>query len=400
MLRHPIYGQYILPVYLPTILISLGQLATLILLPLYVLELGGNLAQASLVAAARGCGMLVADLPAGFIAARYGPRHAMVGAIATSIMAAAALVLVTDIVAIAIVNLAFGMATSLLMISRQTYLTALSPSYQRGRIMAVLAACFRVSGLLGPVLGGLGAELLGFRAVFGLTILTTASGLLLISLFAGKVEGEIDSTSERTTNGAALTRLGSMARTHARTLAKIGLAYVSIMILRHGNSLLVPLFGHQLGLSVAAIGLIVSIASLVDLALFYPAGRIMDAYGRRYTAVPAMLIMSIAIALLPLSGGFYTLLAVVMLYGFGNGIATGVFLTIGSDISPAKNRSEFLGLWRVIGDSGGLASPLLIGAITGIATLAAATSVIALIGVAGMVIVITKVPETLEKERP
>jgi MFS family permease len=397
MLRHPIYGQYILPVYLPAILISLGQLATLILLPLYVLELGGNVAQASLVAAARGCGMLLADLPAGVIAARYGPRHTMIGAIAMSIIASAALVWTTEIIGIAIANLIFGMATSLLMISRQSYVTALSSSWQRGRIMAVLAACFRVSGLLGPVLGGLGAEILGYRTVFGLTILTTASGLMMTFLFAGKVEGKIDSTPGRTTGGAILARLGSIARTHARILAKIGVAYISIMILRHGNSLLVPLFGHQLGLSVAAIGLIISIASLVDLALFYPAGRIMDGYGRRYTAVPAMLIMSVAIALMPLSGGFYALLAVVMLFGFGNGIATGVFLTIGSDIAPENNRSEFLGLWRVIGDSGGLASPLLIGVLTGIATLAAATSVIALIGITGMVVMVTLVPETLKR---
>ncbi|MCB0139017.1 MAG: MFS transporter, partial [Caldilineaceae bacterium] len=55
----------------------------------------------------------------------------------------------------------------------------------------------------------------------------------------------------------------------------------------------------MLGLDVQTIGWIVSISSFVDMSLFYPAGFIMDRFGRKFAYVPCFLIQGIGMALIP-----------------------------------------------------------------------------------------------------
>ena len=83
----------------------------------------------------------------------------------------------------------------------------------------------------------------------------------------------------------------------------------------------------------------------------------------------------------------------VMLAGIGNGLGSGIVLTLGADLAPADERSRFLGVWRLVGDCGVLAGPLL----TSAAGLAAGRpgSDLADRGVGGLW---RRVPETLRPE--
>ena len=91
--------------------------------------------------------------------------------------------------------------------------------------------------------------------------------------------------------------------------------------MRATRQLLVPLFGQAAGLSVSAIGLAYSSAGR-RLAMFYPSGVLADRWGRKWSAVPSMLLYALGLALLPLASGFYSLVAVAVLLGFANGIGT------------------------------------------------------------------------------
>ena len=67
----------ILPIYLPAALLGVPAQASFVLLPLYVLELGGSVAAASAVVGLRGLGMMAMDIPAGMAAARIGDKATM-----------------------------------------------------------------------------------------------------------------------------------------------------------------------------------------------------------------------------------------------------------------------------------------------------------------------------------
>ena len=57
--------------------------------------------------------------------------------------------------------------------------------------------------------------------------------------------------------------------------------------------------------------------------------------------------------------------------GFGNGIGSGIMLTLGADTAPSLGRVKFLGLWRVLSDSGAAAGPVLVSVLATLWTLAA-----------------------------
>jgi hypothetical protein len=68
---------------------------------------------------------------------------------------------------------------------------------------------------------------------------------------------------------------------------------------------------------------------------------------------------------------------------FGNGIGSGIVMTLGADAAPADARPQFLGGWRLFADFGLAAGPLLISAITVVAPLAAACLALGGISLAG-----------------
>jgi len=128
---------------------------------------------------------------------------------------------------------------------------------------------------------------------------------------------------------------------------------------------------------------------------------IVDRHGRKWSAVPSLALFALSLLLLPFAGSFAALLGVACLLGLANGLGTGIVMIIGADLSRStEDRSQFLGVWRLIGDIGMSGAPLLSAALVGVASLALASVVAAGLGIVGAVVMLTLVPETLERARP
>ena len=87
----------------------------------------------------------------------------------------------------------------------------------------------------------------------------------------------------------------------------------------------------------------------------------------------------VGFVLLPLTHTAVTVGLVACLMGLGNGISSGVVLTLGADAAPVEGRAQFLGGWRLCADLGNALGPLAIGGITAIATLGLATVVMGVV---------------------
>ena len=75
-----LHRRMLWPIYVPALLLGVPAQASFVLLPLYVLELGGSPAAAAAVVGWRGLGMMAMDIPAGMLAARHGERTVMIAA--------------------------------------------------------------------------------------------------------------------------------------------------------------------------------------------------------------------------------------------------------------------------------------------------------------------------------
>jgi MFS family permease len=107
--------------------------------------------------------------------------------------------------------------------------------------------------------------------------------------------------------------------------------------------------------------------------------------------------MATGMVLIPLTDGFGSLVAVGLLLGFGNGLGSGIVMTLGSDFAPAVGRAEFLGVWRLVSDVGTAGGPLVVAAVEGAASLAAASTVVGAFGFVGAVLVALRMPEPLRR---
>ena len=194
-------------------------------------------------------------------------------------------------------------------------------------------------------------------------------------------------------------RFGQVLRRHAHTFATAGTSVLVLSSLRASRQLLLPLWGDHLGLDGATIGVIFGLSAAMDMTLFYPAGAAMDRWGRKTVALPCLAILSIGLIILPLADGAWGLVAVGLLLGFGNGIGSGVIMTLGSDLAPPAGTARFLGMWRFIGDLGMAGGPLLIAAVGGLATLAAGSVTVGLIGLVGVPFLACTVPETFRRRK-
>lgn len=122
--------------FVPTILFELGVGAMLPVIASSATALGASLATAGLVVTLLPLGQILADVPAGALAARIGDRPAMVlaGAIATAGFALAALA--THVAVLGAAVILVGVASSVYFLARQSYLTEVTAPLKRARVLS------------------------------------------------------------------------------------------------------------------------------------------------------------------------------------------------------------------------------------------------------------------------
>lgn len=352
-------GAMLLPVYVPTALLAFGQGVLVPTLPVYALSLDASFGLVSLIVAAAGIGTLCADVPSGFLLGRLGRRPVMLFGAVLVAVSTFGVGLVPHIPALVGLRLVAGVGTAMWGLSRHAYITDVTVPAQRGRAISVFGGINRAGNLAAPALGGVVAKAFGLTAPFflagALAALTAFVALLFVPETVQKGAG---APSHRMRWGL----VAKMLRTNRRDVSAAGVAQVFGQMIRAGRQLLIPLFGKSvLGLDVAAIGTIISIGAAFDVAMFVPAGIIMDRFGRKVATVPSFAIMAVGMALMSFVTDYRGLLAAAVVIGFGNGLGSGTMMTLGADLAPPGAVGEFLGFWRLIGDTGQSGGPLIVG---------------------------------------
>lgn len=384
------YKSLSLSIYLPAFLMSLCQSSLLLALPLFALELGGSVSMTALVFALRGLGNMTADVPAGYGASRFGDKFMMLVGIGAMVVVGLLTSFAESAWQLAGSAFCFGCAMATWLIARLTHISEFIPDHHRGKAISTMAGLQRFGSLLGPVASGLLAYQFGFQYVFLAISMVASIALLLVILHVPKNEhGQKESKHE------LLRIIPNILINHRRTFLTAGIAIFFLSILRAGRHLLIPIWGHTIGLNTSEIGLIASISAGADMVMFPLAGYMTDNWGRKHTAVACMSVLSFALLLIPWSATFTTLCLFAVLAGVGNGLGSGINMTLGSDFAPRHERGEFLGVWRLTSDTGSFGGPLLVGFVTKTFQLSLVFPFLASLGLIGVLIVIFLVRETL-----
>ena len=388
--------RVVLSIWLPSGCIALSRGLMLPVLPFFALSFEAGYGLVGVVLAAEGLGNLLLNVPAGMATSRFGQKRTMmVGGLGMAAMAAA-MFQAQSLVELLVYRLLAGGFMALWNIARYTYMTDVVPVAQRGRIYSTFGGIGRITSFAGPVLAGLAAEAIGLRWPFLLVAIMRLAG---VAAAARWVQERAGSRRGSLSAGEVLRGQAHVLKAHWKVLVSAGSGQLCGQMVRSARTAVIPLYAAEvLGLETAAVGLMLSLSYALDMLMFVPAGQIMDRRGRKYAYVPSFLLQSAAMAVIPLTGTFWTLALTTMALGVANGLGSGTMLTLGADLSPDRGRGEFLGLWRFVGDGGSAAGPLAVGGVAEVAGLHTPPLVIAAVGVLGAVLLATLVPETLRRK--
>ena len=364
------------PAFGPSLLFGLGEGAILPVIALSVRDLGGSVAVAALIVTLLGIGSLLSNIPASVITDRYGERWAIVGAALWGALAMLLCVIAPNIWIFAAGIFMLGMCASVFSLARQSYLTEAVPLYFRARALSTLGGVMRIGLFVGPFMAAALIHLTGLAGAYWLALVA----LLLAALVAVGMPDLPPVVASPAGAVRATPTLRSITLDHLPTFATVGVGVVLVSAVRASRQVVIPLWAEAIGLDAATTSLIYGLASGIDMLVFYPAGKLMDKKGRNWVAVPSMAIMGVALLLTPLTHGAFTLLLASLLIGFGNGIGSGMIMTLGADYSPSPGRAQFLGLWRLLSDIGASGGPALLSGATAAFSLAAGIGSMGLLG--------------------
>lgn len=374
------------PAYGPSLLFGIGEGAILPIIPLSARDMGSSLAGAALVVALIGIGSLISNIPASLLTAKFGERLGMVGAAVLSLIALLLCVFATDLWLFAIGVLLIGAAAAVFNLARQSYLTEAVPPLMRARAMSTLGGVGRIGLFVGPFIGALVIHLVGLSGAYWVAAVSiAAAGALALWL------PDLVSDREEKIKGPAPT-VGSLVAANRSLLLSVGIGILLVSAVRSARQVVVPLWADNLGLSPAATSLIYGLSGAIDMLVFYPAGKVMDKKGRNAVAIPSMVLMGTALILMPLTSGAASLLMVALLIGFGNGIGSGLIMTLGADYAPRHGRAQFLGIWRFMADAGGSSGPAILAGLTALITLSFGIAATGVLGLAAAAVLAYSIP--------
>jgi MFS family permease len=362
-------------VFTPSLLFGIAEGSLLPIIPASAQALGASLPTAGIITGLVMVGTLVADIPAARLINIIGERKSMLWAAAVGSAGVFVSLLAANLWVLGLGMFLLGASVSVFALARHSFLTEAVPYSHRARSLSILGGVFRAGHFFGPMIGAALITLFDITAVYWSAVLFCALAALVLVF----VKPDVMPNTPGTTRGATW----MVAKRESKKLATLGVVSSIMGGLRTARLVGLPLWALHIGLSPAATALYIGIAGAVDLALSYSSGAIMDRFGRRWSALPTLLGLSLTFSLLTLASDSTTFLAVAVFMSLANGVGSGIILVIGSDLAPKGERNEFLASYRLLVDTGVAATPILISVITALFGIATAMFTLTGAGIVG-----------------
>lgn len=284
------------------------------LLPDYVADFDLSKAEAGVLAASYAAGTLLASLPAGFVATRFGPRRTVIGGLLLLGVSSLVFGLAREIALLDAVRFAQGVSGALIWSGALTWLITTAPPERRGSVIGTALGTAVAGALIGPILGAVAAEV-GTEAVFG-AVLGIA---LLLAWFAARLPEPGPPEQQ------PLREVAAMMVTRPIVTATVFVAIPSLMF--GAVEVLVPLRIDELGGGhVAIAGGFIAGAGL-QAGLAPVVGRFSDRVGRRIPFVTGIGICACAMVGIAAAQALGPVLAALILAALGAGVCFAPALT-------------------------------------------------------------------------
>ncbi len=366
------------PAYGPSTLWAVGNGATLPIIALTARQLGASVGVAALFVGIVSAAEFACAVPAGVFVDRVGETRALIIAGLADAVASALALLARDLWVLGAALFLLGPTGAVFLLARQTYLSAAAPPHLRARALSTLGGVTRIGLFLGPLIGAPVVARWDAQAGFAVEAVTSLLAAVLAALAA---DLSITRTAEESTRERSTVR--AVVAGHRRVFLTVGVGVLAIGLARSSRAVAVPLWAEHIGLTAAQTSLVFGFAFAVEALLFYPAGSVMDRRGRVFVAVPMAVILGACLVALPLTHTLVGVGVVSVIMGLGNGLGSGIVMTLGADAAPEHGQAQFFGVWRVLVLVGQNGAAIVVGAIAAVASIGAASVTVGVLALAG-----------------
>jgi len=367
----------IIPLYTPDFMKSLDQTILLPVIPYMIVhDLHYSSFAVGVAVALKGFGEIFAGVTVGSINATIGSKKVLLSCELIRGLAGLFTFLFPYYPVVCLSLLVEGLVSSGWNIGRNSFLSQYTEKSNRGKIVSVMSVSKRSAKTIGPLVGGVIMTYLSSRYGFLLR-----AAMSFISFFIMALYFPDGGTKDKKARAMGFI---SVCNIYRKLLWTYGLFIFAMLWARSVRKIILTLALQETPeeVSPASLGYVNSLSFFTDTILAISAGFIMDSYGRKYSAIPGMLLIGLAFFILMIPGQTAVYVSGAI-FGIGNGISSGLKKVIGADVAPSDARSEFIGAFETFSNVAKLLGPIVCGYMLEYFSLVANQWVNAIIAISG-----------------
>jgi MFS family permease len=354
------------------VLIGINQLgfgSVVPVLPLYARTFGVSQAAIGLAIAVYGLARFLVAVPVGQLSDRLGRRPALtLGGLVTAagnLLCAYAPNYPTFVGA----RFVAGVGAAFVLIAGQIVLADITTPAGRGRAMAIYQGTFLFAVGIGPFPGGVLAERFGLATPFvAYAIMGSLAALVgwlrvpeTMALRHREHRQAVFEAPPPPPFGVQLRLLAGRIGFLLVSLVSFASAFTRTGALFN----VIPVLGEdRLRLSPDRIGFALALGSLAGFGLAYPAGVLVDRYGRKSVIVPATLLTGVSMLLFLLAPSYGWFVAACLVWSAAQGVGGVAPAAYAADVAPPRMNAAAMSLYRMLADSGYVVGPIVLGLVT------------------------------------
>ncbi|MDP2744757.1 MAG: MFS transporter [Dehalococcoidia bacterium] len=356
-------NRVLLSLCVTTFFIMIGQGIISPIMPLYVKSFGISVTLVGVAIGMFGFARLIANIPIGYVAQRYGKRVLLVGGPVVSAAAALLMAFASSYPELIAYRFLSGLGSAMYVTGSVIYIADVAGTHNRARYLSLQEGSIVFGGSIGPVVGGLTADLWGLRAPFLFLAGFCLVGIYLAWTQMPEVKPTPSAVPAASPGKPPAARTGVLQILRDPTFFLIGLFGLTIFLTRTGGrGSIIPLLATtKAGLSATEVGIVFTIESLTAFATMLPAGILSDRLGRKVVVLPAAFAILVGLVLFTVAQGLGMYIVAGIVLGLGIGIAGSTPPAWAADRARAGNVGVTMGLYRTFGDAGNIIGPVLLG---------------------------------------
>lgn len=326
-----------------------------LLLPLYALSLGADPFTVGLVAATFSALPMMLSVPAGKMSDRLGTRWPLLFGIAGSTAGILVPFFWHSMPALFIAAVMNGFAFTFYNVSLQNTIGLLSTADTRVKNYANFGLMNAIGQFIAPLLVGFSIDHLGHaQACLVVSALAIAPIAMLVFAGAGLPKG---SAKPAKSGGGLLHQLADPDVRRVLAISSLMVTGIDLFIFY------MPIYGHQLGLSATAIGMIIACYAAASFITRIILAWLMKRHSLQQVLIGAFCLMAASFLLLPLFSSAVLLGLIAFVFGLGAGCGQPITMSLSFSNAAEGRSGEAMGLRMAVNHGTRVAIPVLFGSV-------------------------------------